>query len=59
MKYKVVLFNHNAASDTDKSANFSFYTGATATQCCLSWVELFGPNTAFMFNGVDWLAINP
>lgn len=59
MKYKVVLFNHNAAQDTDKSANFSFYTNNQAVTCCHAWVELFGANTAFMFNGTTWAATNP
>ena len=59
MKYKVILYNTYGAADVDASGTFNFYTLQAATNCCLSWVEIYGADQALLFNGASWSYVNP
>jgi hypothetical protein len=54
MDYKVILFNVNAADETDTSGNFEFYTHNEAEAVCIAWVALANTFKAYLWNGETW-----
>ena len=51
MNYKVILFNSQAAEQTDLAGNFEFYTQEEAVDCCSAWAAESGLFQAYLWDG--------
>lgn len=58
MKYKVII-DHNSSPNFNNGVSFSFYTRASAAECCEQWRQQNANSYAYLWDGSTWTYYAP